>query len=85
MHRFMVSYVEQIMTGLVRKGFYWSYDAADFLDMLYSGQLPPMIVKDHSIPYEHHRLTSQSIPSSTSQSLLLACRVLFAQLRAKHW
>ncbi|KAK8120261.1 hypothetical protein PG999_004381 [Apiospora kogelbergensis] len=31
------------MTGLVRKGFYWSYDAADFLDMLYSGQLPQMI------------------------------------------
>ncbi|KAK8095141.1 uncharacterized protein PG998_014365 [Apiospora kogelbergensis] len=43
MHRFMVSYVEQIMTGLVRKGFYWSYDAADFLDILYAGQLPPMI------------------------------------------
>jgi len=58
MHRFMVSYVEQIMTGLVRKGFYWSYDAADFLDMLYSGQLPPMIVRDHSMPYERRRLTS---------------------------
>lgn len=52
MHRFMVSYVEQIMTGLVRKGFYWSYDAADFLDMLYSGQLPPMIVRDRSMSYE---------------------------------
>ncbi|KAK8093121.1 uncharacterized protein PG998_014709 [Apiospora kogelbergensis] len=43
MHRFMVSYVEQIMAGLVRKGFYWSYDVADFLDILYAGQLPPMI------------------------------------------
>ncbi|KAK7937489.1 uncharacterized protein PG986_014357 [Apiospora aurea] len=31
------------MAGLVRKGFYWCYDAADFLDMLYSGQLPPMV------------------------------------------
>ena len=40
------------MTGLVRKGFYWSYDAADFLGMLYSGQLPPMIVRDRSMSYE---------------------------------
>lgn len=44
MYRFMVSYVEQVMTTMAADNSTWTYDAVDFLDVLYSGQLPPISV-----------------------------------------
>ncbi|KAH6645702.1 hypothetical protein BKA67DRAFT_664720 [Truncatella angustata] len=41
MYRFMVSYVEQMMKVSSPRAHVWTYDAAEFLDILYARELPP--------------------------------------------
>lgn len=50
MYRFMVSYVEQIMATLSPSDHVWTFDAADFLDILYSGELPSLSVSRQKKP-----------------------------------
>ncbi|KAI1857247.1 uncharacterized protein JN550_013382 [Neoarthrinium moseri] len=45
MHRFMVSYIEQVAKVACPRSHVWTFDAADFLDILYAGELPPLSVR----------------------------------------
>ncbi|KAI1839629.1 hypothetical protein JX266_014161 [Neoarthrinium moseri] len=45
MQRFMVSYIEQVAKVACPRSHVWTFDAADFLDILYAGELPPLCVR----------------------------------------
>lgn len=71
----MVSYVEQMMKMSCPHLYTWTFDAADFLDILYSGDLPPASVRMLAKVSAQNQLTLNSIHFYANRGVQPVCEV----------